>query len=55
MNEATRAGEAGKGFAVVAESIKELSKNTSNELENIKSIIESLMKDFNECGVSIEV
>lgn len=54
MNEATRAGEAGKGFAVVAESIKELSKNTSNELENIKSIIESLMKDFNECNLSIK-
>lgn len=52
--EAARAGESGKGFAVVAESIKSLSENTSNELSNIKEIIENLVENFNECDNCIK-
>lgn len=51
--EAARAGESGKGFAVVADSIKNLSENTSNELMNIKSIIESLVDNFKKCNECI--
>ena len=42
--EAARAGEAGRGFAVVAGSIKNLAENTSDELNNIREIIENLTK-----------
>lgn len=38
--EAARAGEAGRGFAVVAGSIINLAENTSDELNNIREIIE---------------
>ncbi len=51
--EAARAGESGKGFAVVADSIKNLSENTSNELANIKNIIENLVDNFKKCNECI--
>jgi methyl-accepting chemotaxis protein len=38
--EAARTGEAGRGFAVVAGSIINLAENTSDELNNIREIIE---------------
>ena len=53
--EAARAGDAGRGFAVVADSIKGLSENTSNELENIRKIISTLVENFKECGKCIEL
>lgn len=52
--EAARAGEAGHGFAVVAGNIKTLAENTSSELSNIKEIIDSLTKSFEECKNDIE-
>lgn len=53
--EAARAGDAGRGFAVVADSIKGLSENTSNELENIRKIISTLVENFKECEKCIEL
>ena len=53
--EAARAGDAGRGFAVVADSIKGLSENTSNELENIRKIISTLVEIFKECEKCIEL
>ena len=53
--EASRAGDAGRGFAVVADSIKGLSENTSNELENIRKIISTLVENFKECEKCIEL
>lgn len=47
--EAARAGEAGKGFAVVANSIRELSGDTSKQVEEITNIINKLVGDFEEC------
>ena len=47
--EAARAGEAGRGFAVVAEEIRVLSDNTSEQLENIKQIINDLINECAEC------
>ena len=47
--EAARAGEAGRGFAVVAEEIRVLSDNTSGELNNIKTIIDELVQECQEC------
>ncbi len=51
--EAARAGESGRGFAVVADSIRGLSEDTSNELNNIKAIIEELTSSFKECNEAI--
>ena len=53
--EAARAGDAGRGFAVVADSIKGLSENTTNELENIRKIISTLVENFKECEKCIEL
>lgn len=53
--EAARAGDAGRGFAIVADSIKGLSENTSNELENIRKIISTLVENFKECEKCIEL
>ena len=53
--EAARAGDAGRGFAVVADSIKGLSENTSNELENIRKIISTLVENLKECEKCIEL
>ena len=51
--EAAHAGEAGKGFSVVAGSIKNLSENTSVELEKITEIIGNLVDKFNLCTTNI--
>ncbi|MGN0483478.1 MAG: methyl-accepting chemotaxis protein [Lachnospiraceae bacterium] len=47
--EAARAGEMGKGFAVVANSISELSEDTSHQVTEITTIIDTLVSDFTEC------
>ncbi|MBQ4523276.1 MAG: methyl-accepting chemotaxis protein [Lachnospiraceae bacterium] len=47
--EAARAGEAGRGFAVVAQSISDLSEDTSKQVGAITGIINTLVKDFEEC------
>lgn len=43
--EAARAGEAGKGFAVVASEVKNLSNQTSNAIDNIAGLINSIQSD----------
>lgn len=40
--EAARAGEYGRGFAVVAENIRQLSSNTKNTVDSVKTIVEKL-------------
>lgn len=52
--EAARAGEAGKGFAVVAATIREMSENTSTQVDEIRNIISTLVTDFKECIDAIE-
>lgn len=47
--EAARAGDAGKGFAVVAKSISDLSEDTSYQVGEITTIINTLVDDFNDC------
>ncbi len=43
--EAARAGEAGRGFAVVADEVRNLSKNSNEFSEKIRSVIEKSKKD----------
>jgi methyl-accepting chemotaxis protein len=47
--EAARAGDAGKGFAVVAKSISDLSEDTSYQVGEITTIINTLVEDFDQC------
>jgi methyl-accepting chemotaxis protein len=51
--EAASAGDAGKGFAVVANEIKELSRQTSDATEKIKSSIEGMQKATSESVADI--
>jgi methyl-accepting chemotaxis protein len=41
--EAARAGEAGRGFSVVASEISKLSENTSQEIEKVNSLVQSVL------------
>lgn len=52
--EAASAGEAGKGFAVVANEVKELSRQTSESTEVIRSQIEDMRSRMNEAVISVE-
>lgn len=52
--EAASAGEAGKGFAVVANEVKELSKQTSDSTEEIRSQIENMREKMSEAVVAVE-
>lgn len=52
--EAARAGEAGKGFAVVADSISSLSDDTTQQVDEITNIINTLVQDFDECLKTID-
>jgi methyl-accepting chemotaxis protein len=51
--EAARAGEHGKGFAVVADEIRNLSQQSSDASNNIKSIIERLAETTNTVSEKI--
>ncbi len=50
--EAARAGDAGKGFAVVATEIGQLAVQSSNSAEEIKKIVDQLLKD-SEASVEV--
>lgn len=52
--EAARAGEAGRGFAVVAAEVKDLSEQTSNETEQIRTQIEAMQTETNQALQVIE-
>lgn len=44
--EAARAGEAGRGFAVVADEVRNLSKNSNDFSEEIRSVVDKAKKDI---------
>ncbi len=52
--EAARAGEAGKGFAVVANEVKELAKQTSDSVQEIDGIVQSLQLKSREATEATE-
>ena len=52
--EAARAGDAGRGFAVVAEEINQLSSQTKDATEKIRSIISELREEAMEVSNAIE-
>ncbi|MCX7725678.1 MAG: methyl-accepting chemotaxis protein [Chitinispirillaceae bacterium] len=52
--EAASAGEAGKGFSVVANEVKELSKQTSEAIDQISRQIEEMQQNTNESIKAIE-
>ncbi len=46
--EAARAGDVGRGFSVVADEIRQLASKTSQNAEEIRKIIETIVKSVNE-------
>lgn len=46
--EAARAGEAGKGFSVVAEEIRSLASKTSHNTDEIRKMIDQIVKSVNQ-------
>ncbi|OPJ61958.1 methyl-accepting chemotaxis protein [Clostridium oryzae] len=46
--EAARAGQHGKGFAVVAEEVRKLADQSSEAVQNVKSIIDRVEKSFGD-------
>lgn len=52
--EAARAGDAGRGFAVVAEEIRKLAEQSNGFTEDIKSVIQELIKNSNGAVETIE-
>ncbi|WP_312712851.1 methyl-accepting chemotaxis protein [Proteiniclasticum ruminis] len=52
--EAARAGENGRGFAVVADEIKKLAQSTKEQVDIIRSIVESLNGKIHEASSEID-
>lgn len=52
--EAASAGEAGRGFSVVAHEVKELSRQTSDAIQQIEKQIEDMSVAFNETARAIK-
>ena len=52
--EAARAGEHGKGFAVVAEEIQQLSEQTKNAVEDIRTIVHEVVKNTEDAVAAME-
>jgi methyl-accepting chemotaxis protein len=51
--EAAHAGESGKGFAVVANEVKELAKQTSDSVDQIKKLIEEISYNSINAGTAV--
>ena len=52
--EAARAGEAGRGFSVVAKEIEKMSSFTDDSVKKISTILNELMKSFEEIHDKLE-
>ncbi len=50
--EAARAGEVGRGFAVVADEIRQLASKTSQNAEEIRKIVETIVESVNDTSDS---
>jgi len=52
--EATKAGEQGKGFSVVAQEIKDLAQQSKKATEEVRNILDEIMKSTGTAVMSIE-